>query len=567
MRSHAEEDIYDDSSPIPVRFFSVFPLSQANEQANKSVRTLRTQHRENFSSSIAIIDRSSGPTDTIFYVFCGKDSIAMGSRLIKGIGSGVGLAAEAIANHKEKKARSALSASSYSAEHQSSRDLRQDSPPTYDELYDVPRGRADDFEENAKAVAVDTKASLSKERSGGESDDSLDDDDEAAWRLDEATERADSPHLAPPKAKNGLDGQPTVEAFVAQVMARCGPPPAEAWIHPLPAPVIIPQRRPGTKERGFVRAYSPVLEDHGIGQDTFLSFIKNEHLASKASPILNVVFISAGIAGFAPSITAAIVTTIVQVAAGTAIEIQKRRRTNTFLDQINEQMFKPRGLYAMIMAYDPHAERPVDVRQMNSDEIVSKRDNHEGSQWKNHLKATSGTTYGETELPESAPLVFPALDEVAEVQDKQQTGKWKSSQKFVQDYYDKRAHLSYAQRNPGDKMAQSTAQPHFKSGLSDPSHPAYQGGLLTLVSGGIIPGRRSPAREWREKRRTDDLRVRNPYTPGGAIRTLRNKSRQMKRGMLYLMVVNMPTDEELAQARQRLGEMEQQAKTQRFGGR
>ena len=502
--------------------------------------------------------------------FLVKIPIAMGSSIIKGIGSGVGLAAEAIANHKEKKARSssALSASSYSAEHQSSRDLRQGSPPAYDELYDVPRGSVENIEKSLQAVAVGTKASLSKERSGGESDDSLDDDDdEAAWRLDEATERVESPHSATPKAKNGLDGQPTVESFVAQVMARCPPPPAEAWIHPLPAPVIIPQRRPGTKERGFVRAYSPVLENHGIAQDTFLSFIKNEHLASKASPILNVVFISAGIAGFVPSVTAAIVTTIVQVAAGTAIEIQKRQRTNTFLDQINEQMFKSRGLYAMIMAYDPTAERPVDVRQMDPMEIVSKRDNHEGSQWKNHLKTTSGTTYGETELPESAPLIFPALDEVAEMQDKQQTGKWKSSQKFVQDYYDKRAHLSYAQRNPGDRMAQSSAQPQFKSGLSDPSHPAYQGGLLTLVSGGIIPGRRSPMRELRENRRTEDLRTRNPYTPGGAIRTMRNKSRQMKRGMLYLMVVNIPTDEELAQARQRLGEMERQAKAQRFGGR
>lgn len=487
---------------------------------------------------------------------------------MKGIGSGVGLAAEAIANHKEKKARSssALSASSYSAEYQSSHDRRQDSPPAYDELYEVPRGRADDVEKNPKAVAVDTEATLSRKRSDDRSDDSFD-DDEAAWRLDEATERDGSLHSTSPKTKNGLDGQPTVESFVAQVMARCPPPPAEAWIHPLPAPVIIPQRRPGTKERGFVRAYSPVLANHGIAQDSFLSFIKNEHLASKASPILNVVFISAGIVGFAPSVTATIVSTIVQVAAGTAIEIQKRQRTNTFLDQMNEQMFKPRGLYAMIMAYDPHAERPVDVRQMNQNEITAKRDNHDGSQWKNQLKATSGTTYGETELPESAPLIFPALDEVAELQDKQQTGKWKSSQKFVQDYYDKRAHLSYAQRNPGDRMAQMSVQPQFKSGLSNPNHAAYQGGLLTLVSGGIIPGRRGQKREGRENRRMEDLGVRYPYTPGGAIKTLRNKSRQMKRGMLYLMVVNMPTDEELAQARQRLGEMERQAKAQRFGGR
>jgi hypothetical protein len=38
----------------------------------------------------------------------------------------------------------------------------------------------------------------------------------------------------------------------------------------LPCPVIIPQRRPRDKKRGFVRAYAPVLESCGIDQKTFL---------------------------------------------------------------------------------------------------------------------------------------------------------------------------------------------------------------------------------------------------------------------------------------------------------
>lgn len=41
----------------------------------------------------------------------------------------------------------------------------------------------------------------------------------------------------------------------------------------LPVPVIIPERRPGSKHRGFVRAYAPVLNDCGIDQGTFMDFL------------------------------------------------------------------------------------------------------------------------------------------------------------------------------------------------------------------------------------------------------------------------------------------------------
>ena len=49
----------------------------------------------------------------------------------------------------------------------------------------------------------------------------------------------------------------------------------------LTCPVIIPQRRPGDKTRGFERAYAPVLEEYGINQDSFLHFLKSFHKASK----------------------------------------------------------------------------------------------------------------------------------------------------------------------------------------------------------------------------------------------------------------------------------------------
>ena len=48
----------------------------------------------------------------------------------------------------------------------------------------------------------------------------------------------------------------------------------------LQCPVVIPQRRPGSKTRGFIRAYAPVLLDYGIDQETFLTFLKAFHKAS-----------------------------------------------------------------------------------------------------------------------------------------------------------------------------------------------------------------------------------------------------------------------------------------------
>ncbi|KAL4972051.1 hypothetical protein BDW66DRAFT_155090 [Aspergillus desertorum] len=53
-------------------------------------------------------------------------------------------------------------------------------------------------------------------------------------------------------------------------LKRYPPPPpgtASGWLR---LPVIIPQRRPGVRVRGFVRAYAPDLEPCGIDQDTFM---------------------------------------------------------------------------------------------------------------------------------------------------------------------------------------------------------------------------------------------------------------------------------------------------------
>ena len=104
----------------------------------------------------------------------------------------------------------------------------------------------------------------------------------------------------------------------------------------------------------------------------------------------------------------------------------------------------------------------------------------------------------------------------------------------------------------------------FKSKLSDPNRPAFQGGLFTLISGGYIPPKAQRLRGRKSRRDINgQVHVRNPYTPIGALKTFGNKRRMMKRGVLYLMIVNMPTQEEMEVARRQLDELERQAKGRR----
>ena len=121
--------------------------------------------------------------------------------------------------------------------------------------------------------------------------DSSEEDDEADWALDDAGEDSDN-------AKSGLrDKEPDLETITAGEDGKKHyvdkivtsfishhPLPASPRKHgQLPCPVILPQRRPQTKSRGFVRAYAPVLEECGIDQAAFLEFLKAMHSSSKVS--------------------------------------------------------------------------------------------------------------------------------------------------------------------------------------------------------------------------------------------------------------------------------------------
>ena len=240
----------------------------------------------------------------------------------------------------------------------------------------------------------------------------------------------------------------------------------------LPFPVILPQRRPGTKTRGFVRAYSPVLEEMGIFQDAFLRFLKDFHKAAQASPIFDVVMMATAIAAAYPDPVIGLGVQAVQVAVGIGQEIQERFRTNKFLTQANKEIFIPKGLYAMIVTYKSgSSEQPevgverVDLgataiakygREVQVDTTVAESENLEKpnmlddvKEKMKQLRIASGETHGEAAMPVTcAPLIFPALDAAA-IEYSSSEGidsikaKSKSASKFVNDYYDRRAQASY----------------------------------------------------------------------------------------------------------------------------
>jgi hypothetical protein len=208
---------------------------------------------------------------------------------------------------------------------------------------------------------------------------------------------------------------------------------------------------------------------------------------NQASTWINVVFLTAGAIGFYPDPIVMGVTIAVQVVAGTARELQIRQRSNNYLDEINEQLFKPRGLFALAMCFDPSSAPKIENRHVNLADTVAKYDKPvqassgnaglspeasslEGKgkskssfsmdSMKNSLKSIrvqSGTTHGELEMPSAAALIFPEVDKavtdmgdqvLAEGKGEEEMAariknKFKHAGEFVASYTDKRSQAEY----------------------------------------------------------------------------------------------------------------------------
>lgn len=160
--------------------------------------------------------------------------------------------------------------------------------------------------------------------------------------------------------------------------------------------------------------------------------------------------------------------------------------TANFLAQANAEFFRPRGLYCLILTWNPESTRGIEHVDLNAT-IASRSQGGFGSSF----RTSDGNTYGEFAFPETAPLVFPALDELAGQigeEGERRKSDMKGKMKFVGEYWDKRAAADFAMKNPGSVLAQ-VPQGEFKSRYADPKNHAASGSLIAFVSGGkLIPG-------------------------------------------------------------------------------
>lgn len=103
------------------------------------------------------------------------------------------------------------------------------------------------------------------------------------------------------------------------------------------------------------------------------------------------------------------------------------------------------------------------------------------------MRRSDGKT-SEHAIPQAAPLIFPGLDELADQSGEEaakKQNKVKKSAAFAADYFDKRASAKYAAKHPDSVLVQGP-KPKFSSRYADPAHPASNGNLISLLSGGRV---------------------------------------------------------------------------------
>lgn len=251
-------------------------------------------------------------------------------------------------------------------------------------------------------------------------------------------------------------------------------------------PVLLTQRRPGKRSRGFIRAYAPVLEDAGITEAAFLDFIDDMNKAVEPNGLIQAMNL-ASLAGIAIASPTAIALSIgLQLATHIGDEVHSRTKTNSFIDMVNEQFFAPRGLVAAVLTWKPSQKEEYVMTSFDGEEAITEamdaRQQEHGAQKFGHkFQASAGIA--PCEWPETAPLIFPDLDRAAG-DEANKANVFKRSSNFVTEYWDRRARAKWAGRNPDSLIAKGAPQESFTSKFSDPNHPASSGDPLALFTGG-----------------------------------------------------------------------------------
>jgi len=101
------------------------------------------------------------------------------------------------------------------------------------------------------------------------------------------------------------------------------------------------------------------------------------------------------------------------------------------------------------MTWNPESDQradTIDITSTISSRVTAQSSTSRMQKIKGQFSTSNGNTYGDVEFPEVAPLVFPALDDLAD-----QTGedaatkmqKLKKAKNFTSEYFDRRAVAKY----------------------------------------------------------------------------------------------------------------------------
>lgn len=227
---------------------------------------------------------------------------------VKGVAVGIGLASESVKAHKERKAaREAEETGTPS--HEDWQSSKQPEPVADDHVLitDV-----DGTIHRSAGLGQVREATMSTEEfpghrlgshpaEGGQKAHASQADLEKIWKLDEAQEKySRSRSTSPATHGSTQDSNSLADDFLVHNLNPLTDGTSLRPLGHLRLPVVLPQRRPSDRSRGFVRAYAPDLGDCGITQEMFLMFLEKFDKSTQANPMLLTLNLAAVGLKFAP---------------------------------------------------------------------------------------------------------------------------------------------------------------------------------------------------------------------------------------------------------------------------
>ena len=170
------------------------------------------------------------------------------------------------------------------------------------------------------------------------------------------------------------------------------------------------------------------------------------------------------------------------------------------------------------------------------------------------LKPQGGRSVGDAQIPEAAALIYPELENASEEQKKSWFSRGKE---YAADYLDRRATAQYLAENPDSTLGSVTQAPVFESQRGDPTNTPKNAGLRTAITGkeSRLGARRlqrlnmiGEMREYRQKNPGPIKGMTNSITKGNRPKEV--VKRVLHPDVVYMLVVRMPSEEEIVAARQ-----------------